>query len=75
MKNLTLSDAETLVDNSNGKFWWETYGKTIVQFRPTRPDYARMRKDGYFNRNWSRGRGAWGTIRRYEVRDDGTFQV
>lgn len=72
---MTLSEVEALVETSKGKYFWETYAKTLVSFRATRPEYARIRKDGYFNRNWSRGRGAWGTIKRYEIQPDGTFKL
>lgn len=72
-KTLTLEQADDLVTKDD-RYWWETYGKTLVSFRAGRgPTY--FKKDGYFNRAWSRGKGRWGTIRRIEVSNEGTFTL
>lgn len=71
-KTLTLEQADTLTE-SDDRYWWETWGKTLVSFRPAR-GAAYFRKDSYYNRNW-RSRNKWGTIRRFEVGDDGLFRL
>lgn len=72
-KTLSLEAADSLV-TKNDRWWWETYGKTLVHFTPARGTVL-FRKDGYFNRSWRRGKGAWGTIKRHEVGNDGLFRV
>lgn len=71
-KTLELADAERLVD-SNDKYWWETYGKTLVSFRPHRFS-TEFSKNGYYNRAW-RGRNKWGFVKRIEVSNDGKFRL
>ena len=73
-KTLTLEQADNLA-SSDDRIWWETYGKTLVSFRPGRGGNTQWRKNGYFNRAWSRGRGNWGTIKRIEVSEDGLFRL
>ena len=70
MSTLSLNEADQLV-NTNDKFWWETYGKVLVKFMPSRWN-TQMRPDGYYNRDW-RGRNKWGRIKRVEVNDEGRF--
>ena len=72
MTTLSLEDAETLVE-TNDKYWWETYAKVLVSFRPGR-GAVYMRPDGYYNRGW-RGKKKWGTIRRYEINNEGKFII
>lgn len=72
-KILDLQQADALV-TADDRVWWETYGKTLVSFRPGRGGNTQWRKDGYYNRAW-RGKQKWGTIRRVEVSDDGTFRL
>lgn len=71
-KTLTLEQADQLVSDDD-RVWWETWGKTLVSFRPAR-GAAYFRKDAYYNRNW-RSRNKWGRIRRIEVGDDGLFRL
>lgn len=73
MNTITLDETVQLVDSDN-KFWWETYAKTFVSFTPGRGSTV-FRPDGYFHRGWFGGRGCWGTIKRHEVNDDGTFST
>lgn len=71
-KTLTLEQADNLV-TADDRYWWETFGKTLVHFRPAR-GAAYFRKDAYFNRQW-RSKNKWGTVRRFEVGDDGLFNL
>lgn len=73
-KTLTLEQANELIE-SDDRYFWETYGKTLLSYRPARDGGVQFRKDAYFNRNWNRGRGRWGTVRRIEVSDRGTFTL
>lgn len=72
-KTLTLEQADALV-TADDRVWWETYGKTLVSFRPTKGEMF-FNKNAYFNRDWNRGRGKWGTIKRIEVGSDGLFRL
>lgn len=72
-KTLTLEQAADLVE-SDDRYGWEIYAKTLTFFRPSRHSVL-MRKDGHFNRSWRRGKGQWGTLKRIEVGADGLFRL
>lgn len=69
-KTLTLEQADALVTKDD-RVWWETWGKTLVRFTPSRFSTL-MSVNGYRNPNW-RGKNKWGTIQRVEVNDQGLF--
>ena len=73
-KTLTLEEADALV-TKNDRYFWETYGKVLLSYRPARDSGVQFRKDAYFNRRWNFGRGRWGTVRRIHVSNEGTFTV
>lgn len=69
----TVSEVEELIASDPTKYWWETYAKVFVSFRPARGSVL-FRKDGWYNRAW-RGKNKWGTINRVEIGEDGLFNL
>jgi len=72
-KTLSLADADRLVD-TNDRYRWETYAKVLTLFTPSRTSTL-YRTDGWFNREWRRGKGQWGTLKRIEISEDGKFRL
>ena len=71
---MTVEQADVLVSKDPTVVWWETWGKTLVSFRPGRGGNTQWRKDGFYNRAW-RGKQKWGTVKRIEVSEDGLFRL